>query len=85
MIDIEFDKINSQSTIVHIKRLDDSRIYDILFRKNNSVVYYIEPKIRERIKEKLTDYIKSFENKKQDYKRRLALYNEYLHFIKIYE
>ncbi len=85
VIDIEFDKINSQSTIVHIKRLDDSRIYDILFRKNNSVVYYIEPKIRERIKEKLTDYIKSFENKKQDYKKRLALYNEYLHFIKIYE
>lgn len=85
LIDIELTSIKKENTIVHIKRLDDSRIYDILFSKNKYITYYIEPKIRERIKEKLSEYIKTFQWKKQDYERKLHQYNEYVHFIKIYE
>jgi len=57
LLDITYENIPKQSTIVHIKRLDDSRIFDILFSRNNNIIYYFEPKIRERIKEKLSDYI----------------------------
>lgn len=85
LLDISYENIPKQSTIVHIKRLDDSRIFDVLRSRNNSIVYYFEPKIRERIKEKLSDYIWAENAKKADYKRRLAIYNEYLNFIKIYE
>lgn len=85
LLDITYENIPKQSTIIHIKRLDDSRIFDVLFSKNNNIIYYFEPKIRERIKEKLSDYIWTFQAKKADYKRRLATYNDYLNFIKIYE
>lgn len=86
LLDIKYENIPKQNTIVHIKRLDDSRIYDVLYSRNKSnIVYYIEPKIRERIKEKLIDAINTFEGKKAEYNRRLSIYNEHLNFIKIYE
>lgn len=85
IIDIEWSSISKETTVVHIKKLDDKRMYDILFSKNKDITYYIEPKIRERMKEKLIDYINEFRAKKMNYEKSLQEYNEYVHFIKIYE
>lgn len=85
ILDVDFESIPKEKTIVYIKRLDDSRIYDILFQNNTNIVYYFEPKIRERIKQKLIEHISMLNSKKRVYEQKLSTYNEYIRFIRVYE
>lgn len=85
IIDINLDSISKDKTIIHIKRLDDSRFYDILFSENLEVVYYFDSKIRARAKEKLSEYILRLELEKTINLENYTTYQSQLHFIRIYE
>lgn len=85
IIDIDYHAILKDKNIIHIKRLDDSRLYDILFQNNINTVYYFEPKIRARIKEKLSEYISKIETQKVLNSEKIELYQKNIDFIKIYE
>jgi len=83
VIDIDFKNIPKDKKIIHIKKLDDFRIYDVLFDKNN--IYYFEPKIRVRIKQKLLAKIDEIENQEQKQNHQEQKYKEYIYFVKVYE
>lgn len=85
LIDVEFGEIDKNKKIIHIKRLDDNRIFDVLFNKDNNIVYYFEPKIRQRIKQKLSIKLKELKKEEEKQKLDFKKYEECLHFIKIYE
>lgn len=85
LIDIEFDDISKNKKIIHIKKLDDSRIYDVLFDENKDNVYYFEPKIRQRIKDKLSKKIDEIEKELSLKAISEQKYSEFKYFINIYE
>jgi hypothetical protein len=57
----------------------------VLFNDNSNLVYYFEPRIRGRIKEKLCEYIKNIENKKRIEEEKFKAYLENLELVRIYE
>lgn len=85
IIDINYNILPKDKTIIHIKKLNDSRLYDILISQNKNIVYYFEPKIRSRIKEKLSEYIAKIEVKKILAQKNHEIYKKYINFIKVYE
>lgn len=68
---------------IHIKRVDDKRIYDILFSTSSN--YYFEPKIRERVKEKLIDKIAEITLNIKKEKEKLDTYSKAVSLEKIYD
>lgn len=84
-LNVEYTWISKEKRIVHIKRLDDARLYDILFNKNFDVVYYFEPKIRERVKERLSQEITKIEIEKASQSEKHESYLSAVQFIRMYE
>lgn len=84
---VEIDQPNTTNwkTIVSIKRLDDSRIYDVLFNENKDVIYFFEPKIRQRIIQKLKERFLEIEIQKNQLNHQKSTFYKYTRFIEIYE
>jgi hypothetical protein len=57
----------------------------VLSNDNSNLVYYFEPRIRRRIKEKLCEYIKNIENKKRIEEEKFKAYLKNLELVRIYE
>lgn len=84
-LDIDFESISKNKKIIKIKKLDDTRLYDILFNEDKNIVYYFEPRIRERIKQKLSAKIDEIQKENQNEILSVKRYEEYKNFIRIYE
>ncbi|MBW7955048.1 MBL fold metallo-hydrolase [Candidatus Gracilibacteria bacterium] len=76
---------NSNKVKIYIKRLDDKRIYDVLFNKDKNLIYIFDDKIKQRIKQKLKDKIDEINGFKNLAKKNNSKYHQYQLFVSYYE
>lgn len=71
--------------VIYIKRIDDRRIDDILSLISQQKTIYVEPKIRERVKQKIISQIQEYNRSYQQYTKQLEKYQNAIHFKRNYE
>lgn len=85
LVDVSDWNWNSNKVKIYIKRLDDKRIYDVLFNKDKNLVYIFDDKIKQRIKQKLKDKINEINWFKNLTKKNNSKYHQYKLFVSYYE